>query len=125
MTKVSKMDSKLVLFLLQLLCLVQPYLGAKHYLVEVSDPPRLNRHRVSNRKDNENWKDHGQSRDWSYGAMGLWRRDYELERHERCRGLKELCDGRPTCLENISTHFDARCNFHFVFESLTMFLQRC
>ena len=45
-TNLAKMESKLFLFLLQLLCLVQHYLGAKHYLVEVSDPPRLNRQRV-------------------------------------------------------------------------------
>ena len=45
-TNLAKMESKLFLFLLQLICLVQHYLGAKHYLVEVSDPPRLNRQRV-------------------------------------------------------------------------------
>ena len=30
--------------------------------------------------------------------------DYELTPHERCRGLKALCNGRSTCLEVMNTH---------------------
>ena len=89
MTNYAKMESKLVF---QLLLLVHPHSGTKLYLVELSDPLSVGGHRENNGKDHGNWKDHGQ------------RRDYELERYERCRGLKELCNGRLTCLEAMNTH---------------------
>ena len=98
MTNFSKMETKLVLFLLQLLFLVHPHSGTKLYLVELSDPLSVGGHRENNGKDLGHGKDHGNWRD--HGQ----RRDYELERYERCRGLKELCNGRVTCLEAMNTH---------------------
>ena len=73
------MKSILVVFVFQLLLLVHPHLGRKHYLVEVADnpPPTGN------------------------GALSENGNDYGIGEHERCEGLRKLCDNRPTCLEAI------------------------
>ena len=65
------MKSISAVFVLQLILLVQPHLGRKHYLVEV---------------ESDEVKGH------DYQG---------LSKQERCEGLKKLCEGRPTCLETI------------------------
>ena len=71
--------------------LVQPHLGGKHFLVEVADNPDTGNGEVSG-DGNDYGGHHGEPKEEN---------DYGLSKSERCKGLKELCKGRPTCLEAI------------------------
>ena len=77
-----------------------------------------------NRKGHGHGKDHGTGKD--HGHKNGHRRkqgkrkdhavatgngwDYDLTPEERCRELKALCKGRPSCLEAMNTHSQI-CNF--------------
>ena len=79
----GRMKSILVVFVLQLL--LHLHLGRKHYLVEVADSPSSdNPPPTGNGELSNNGND--------YHVIG---------EHERCEGLRKLCNKRPSCPEAI------------------------
>ena len=87
------MKSILAVFLL-----VHSHLGGKHYLVEVADSPENGNGEISGDGNDYGGPHGGPGEGNGYGGP---HNGNGLGQYERCKGLKELCKGRPTCLEAI------------------------
>ena len=95
------MKSILVVFLL-----VHSHLGGKHYLVEVADSPENGNGEISGDGNDYGGPHGGPGEGNGYDGNGLGQ-------YERCKGLKELCKGRPTCLEAIKCDEGAETSNHY------------
>ena len=127
METAKAMKSILVDFLLQMLILVQPLLGGKHNLADVADSSKSGKGHHAKTLFTKNGLDFGLKEDSSTtvkGKLSNKENDYvlnpgleakiledwlkhnkegqnELINADQCKGIKNLCKGRPTCLEAI------------------------
>ena len=110
-TNLAKMESKLVLFLLQLLFRIQPHLGGKFYLVELAQSPQSGGHEEDEKKDHghekgnanghdedsRHGKDHKQGKDnghredrehWKGHGQRKYHRDVTNHGHRKDQGQR-------------------------------------